>query len=65
MSTMGAPMTRKHGPEVLRLSTSLSVPGSLPWQVLSTEPTVPMGAPLIFVRIGGSPIPSTELATTG
>src|SRR4051812_3503340 len=58
-------MMMKHGPVVLRLTTSFSVPGSLPWHVFSTDPTVPISAPLILVRIGASPMPSIELATTG
>src|SRR4051812_39532904 len=63
--TIGAPSTRKHGPVVLRLTTSFSVPGSFPWQVFSTEPTVAILAPLILVRIGESPMPSIEVANTG
>jgi hypothetical protein len=63
--TVGAPSRIVTGPAVLRLTTSFSVPGSLPWHVFSTEPTVATAAPLIFVRIAASPIPSTELATTG
>ena len=63
--TIGAPMMRKQGPAVLRLRTSLRVPGSLPWQVLITEPTVATFEPLILVRIAGSTMPSTELPTTG
>jgi hypothetical protein len=65
MKTIGAPMITKQGPLVLRLTTSFSVPGSLPWQVFSTEPTVAILEPLILVRSGSSTMPSTELATTG
>jgi hypothetical protein len=63
--TVGVPSKIVTGPPVLRLTTSFSVPGSLPWQVFNTDPTVAISAPLIFVRIGASAIPSTDCATTG
>jgi hypothetical protein len=64
-STMGAPMMMKQGPAVLRLTTSFSVPGSLPWQVFTTLPTVAQGAPLTRDRIAASVSPSPTFPMTG
>ncbi|MFT3770325.1 MAG: hypothetical protein QM820_33270 [Minicystis sp.] len=58
MNTMGAPSHGKHGPQVLRLTISLSVPGSFPWHLLMHPPTVRILAPSILVRMHGSVIPS-------
>jgi hypothetical protein len=63
--TIGAPTIMATGPAVLRLTTSFKVPGSLPWQVLSTEPVVAHGLPSTRVRIAASVIPSMLEATTG
>ncbi|MCU0687909.1 MAG: hypothetical protein MUF34_37640 [Polyangiaceae bacterium] len=65
MNTLGAPISGGLGPVVLRLTTSLSVPGSLPWHVFMHEPTVMTGAPLTLVRIAGSIDPSDTLPTNG
>jgi hypothetical protein len=65
VSTVGMPMSGTHGPPVLRLTTSFSVPGSLPWHFEITPPTVRIGLPLILVRVGASPMPSAGLAVNG
>src|SRR4051812_9461797 len=65
MNTMGAPMIGKHGPVVLRLTTSFKVPGSLPWQFLVQLPTVSTLAPSILVRIHSSITPSDTEAIVG
>jgi hypothetical protein len=50
---------------VLRLTTSLSVPGSLPWQFFVQLPTVSTFAPSIFVRMHSSMTPSDTVAIVG
>jgi hypothetical protein len=65
MSTVNAPVSGAHGPPVLRLTTSFSVPGSLPWHVLRTDPIVAQLVPLTFVRSGESAMPSDTVAVSG
>ncbi|XXS94858.1 hypothetical protein WMF28_26370 [Sorangium sp. So ce590] len=65
MSTLGAPSQGKQGPPVLRLTSSLSVPGSLPWHAFMQPPTVRIFAPSIFVRMHGSMIPSATVPIVG
>ncbi|MEZ4297362.1 MAG: hypothetical protein R3B70_20525 [Polyangiaceae bacterium] len=65
MNTIGAPRIGKQGPVVLRLTTSFSVPGSLPWQFFVQLPTVSTFAPSIFVRRHSSITPSATEAKVG
>jgi hypothetical protein len=64
-STVNAPVVGGHGPAVFRLTTSFSVPGSLPWHALRHEPIVAPLTPLILVRIGESWMPSETVAVRG
>jgi hypothetical protein len=63
--TLGAPSSTGTAPPVLCETISLSVPGSLPCDADSAEPTVARGTPLIFVRIGAPAIPSREVPVAG
>lgn len=65
MRMSGAPSHGKHGPVILRLTISRSVPGSLPWHLDMHPPTVRIFEPLIFVRMHGSVIPSAVLPNVG
>ncbi len=65
MNTTGAPSHGKHGPPVLKLTTSLSVPGSLPWHAFMQPPTVRILALSILVRMHGSVIPSATVPIVG
>ncbi|MGD0679015.1 MAG: hypothetical protein ABSC94_26725 [Polyangiaceae bacterium] len=63
--TVNAPVSGAVGPDVLRLRTSLSVPGSLPWHTFATDPTVAAFTPHTLVRRGESAIPSETDPVSG